>query len=150
MRTIMDYFVKNEITFPVEFYDVDTMRVVWHGNYVKYMEKGRCALLDSVNYGYLEMEKDGTAFPVVDIKLKYVRSLRFGDTARVVSYLTEYENCIKIRYEIYNAKTGELCTKAESTQMAMGIESQESSIVCPQRFINNVNQYLKNHPKAEA
>lgn len=146
----MDYFVKNEITFPVEFYDVDTMRVVWHGNYVKYMEKGRCALLDSVNYGYLEMEKDGTAFPVVDIKLKYVHSLRFGDTARVVSYLTEYENCIKIRYEIYNAKTGELCTKAESTQMAMGIESQESSIVCPQRFINNVNQYLKNHPKAEA
>ena len=146
----MDYFVKNEITFPVEFYDVDTMRVVWHGNYVKYMEKGRCALLDSVNYGYLEMEKDGTAFPVVDIKLKYVHSLRFGDTARVVSYLTEYENCIKIRYEIYNAKTGELCTKAESTQMAMSIESQESSIVCPQRFINNVNQYLKNHPKAEA
>ena len=70
----MDYYVKNEITFPVEFYDVDTMRVVWHGNYVKYMEKGRCALLDSLNYGYLEMEKDGTAFPVVDIKLKYVLS----------------------------------------------------------------------------
>lgn len=146
----MDYYVKNEITFPVEFYDVDTMRVVWHGNYVKYMEKGRCALLDSLNYGYLEMEKDGTAFPVVDIKLKYVRSLRFGDRARVISYLTEYENCIKIRYEIYNDKTGELCTKAESTQMAMGIESQESSIVCPQRFIDNVNDYLKNHPKAEA
>lgn len=146
----MDYYVKNEITFPVEFYDVDTMRVVWHGNYVKYMEKGRCALLDSLNYGYLEMEKDGTAFPIVDIKLKYVRSLRFGDRARVISYLTEYENCIKIRYEIYNDKTGELCTKAESTQMAMGIESQESSIVCPQRFIDNVNDYLKNHPKAEA
>ena len=146
----MDYYVKNEITFPVEFYDVDTMRVVWHGNYVKYMEKGRCALLDSLNYGYLEMEKDGTAFPVVDIKLKYVRSLRFGDRARVISYLTEYENCIKIRYEIYNAETGELCTKAESTQMAMGIESQESSIVCPQRFIDNVNNYLKNHPKTEA
>lgn len=147
---MMEYYVKNEITFPVEFYDVDTMRVVWHGNYVKYMEKGRCALLDRVNYGYLEMEKDGTAFPVVDMKLKYVRSLRFGDRARVVSYLTEYENCIKIRYEIYNAETGELCTKAESTQMAMGIESQESSIVCPQRFIDNVNEYLKNHPKAEA
>lgn len=146
----MDYYVKNEITFPVEFYDVDTMRVVWHGNYVKYMEKGRCALLDSLNYGYLEMEKDGTAFPVVDIKLKYVRSLRFGDRARVISYLTEYENCIKIRYEIYNDKTGELCTKAESTQMAMGIESQKSSIVCPQRFIDNVNEYLKNHPKTEA
>lgn len=139
----MEYFVKNEIIFPVEFYDVDTMRVVWHGNYVKYMEKARCALLDSVNFGYLEMEKCGTAFPVVDMKLKYVRSLRFGDTARVVSYLTEYENCIKIKYEIYNAKTGELCTKAESTQMAMSIATSESSIVCPQIFIDNVRKYME-------
>ena len=139
----MEYFVKNEIIFPVEFYDVDTMRVVWHGNYVKYMEKARCALLDSVNFGYLEMEKCGTAFPVVDMKLKYVRSLRFGDTARVLSYLTEYENCIKIKYEIYNAKTGELCTKAESTQMAMSIATSESSIVCPQIFIDNVRKYME-------
>ena len=141
----MDYYVKNEITFPVEFYDVDTMRVVWHGNYVKYMEKARCALLDSVNFGYLEMEKCGTAFPVVDMKLKYVRSLRFGDKARVVSYLTEYENCIKIKYEIYNAQTGELCTKAESTQMAMSIATSESSIVCPQQLIDNVKSYIKAH-----
>lgn len=139
----MDYYVKNEITFPVEFYDVDTMRVVWHGNYVKYMEKARCALLDSVNFGYLEMEKCGTAFPVVDMKLKYVRSLRFGDTVRVVSYLTEYENCIKIKYEIYNAESGELCTKAESTQMAMSIATSESSIVCPQIFIDNVKKYME-------
>lgn len=139
----MDYYVKNEITFPVEFYDVDMMRVVWHGNYVKYMEKARCALLNSVSFGYLEMEKEGTAFPVVDMKLKYVRSLRFGDSAKVVSYLTEYENCIKIKYEIYNAATGELCTKAESTQMAMDIKSGESSIVCPQKFIDNVKEHLK-------
>lgn len=139
----MDFYVKNEITFLVEFYDVDTMRVVWHGNYVKYMEKARCALLNSVNFGYLEMEKCGTAFPVVDMKLKYVRSLRFGDTVRVVSYLTEYENCIKIKYEIYNAESGELCTKAESTQMAMSIATSESSIVCPQIFIDNVKKYME-------
>lgn len=139
----MDFYVKNEITFPVEFYDVDTMRVVWHGNYVKYMEKARCALLNSVNFGYLEMEKCGTAFPVVDMKLKYVRSLRFGDTVRVISYLTEYENCIKIKYEIYNAESGELCTKAESTQMAMSIATSESSIVCPQIFIDNVKKYME-------
>ncbi|EID86331.1 acyl-CoA thioester hydrolase, YbgC/YbaW family [Treponema sp. JC4] len=139
----MDFYVKNEITFPVEFYDVDTMRVVWHGNYVKYIEKARCALLNSVNFGYLEMEKCGTAFPVVDMKLKYVRSLRFGDTVRVISYLTEYENCIKIKYEIYNAESGELCTKAESTQMAMSIATSESSIVCPQIFIDNVKKYME-------
>ena len=55
-----------EIVFPVEFYDVDSMRVVYHGNYVNYMEKGRCALLDKIGFGYHEMEKAGYMFPVVD------------------------------------------------------------------------------------
>ena len=139
----MKAFVKEEIVFPVEFYDVDSMKVVWHGNYVKYMEKGRCALLDKIGFGYLEMEKEGVAFPVVDVKLKYKKSLRFGDKVRVVSLLTEYENCIKIAYEIYNAQTGELCTKGESTQMAVEISSMETKFVCPKVFVDKVEALLK-------
>ena len=60
-------FIQTEIIFPVEFYDVDSMRIVWHGNYVKYMEKARCALLDFVSFGYLEMEHSNFEFPVVDV-----------------------------------------------------------------------------------
>ncbi len=131
-----------EITFKVDFYDVDSMRVVYHGNYVNYMEKGRCALLDKIGFGYLEMEKEGVMFPVVDIKVKYLHSLRFGEKARVVAGLTEYENCIKITYEIYNAETGELCTKAESTQMAVEIKTMETKFVCPKVFIERVEKLL--------
>lgn len=137
------YYVKKELIFPVEFYDVDSIRIVWHGNYVKYMEKARCALLDEIGYGYLQMEESGYIFPVVDIKLKYRKSLRFGDTAKVVAYLTEYEYCIKIAYEIYNNETGELCTKGESTQMAVENASGESCLVCPDVFINKVKPFVK-------
>ena len=28
--------IEAEVEFNVEFYDVDSMDVVWHGNYVKY------------------------------------------------------------------------------------------------------------------
>ena len=131
-----------EIVFPVEFYDVDSMRVVYHGNYVNYMEKGRCALLDKIGFGYHEMEKAGYMFPVVDIKVKYLHSLTFGDKVKVVAGLTEYENCIRIAYEIYNADTNELCTKAESTQMAVEIATKETKFVCPQKFVSLVNQLL--------
>jgi acyl-CoA thioester hydrolase len=37
-----------ETEFTVEFYDVDSMEIVWHGNYVKYLEKARCVLLDHI------------------------------------------------------------------------------------------------------
>ena len=40
--------IEASVEFRVEFYDVDSMGVVWHGNYVKYMELGRCALLDKI------------------------------------------------------------------------------------------------------
>lgn len=134
--------ISEEIVFPVEFYDVDSMRVVWHGNYVKYIEKGRCALLDKIGYGYLQMVDDGYAFPVTDIKIKYVRSLVFGEKARIKATLVEYENRIKIKYEIYNDKTGVLTTKAESTQMAVKISTGETSFICPETFIKKVEEIL--------
>lgn len=134
--------LSEEISFNVEFYDVDSMRVVWHGNYVKYMEKARCALLDKIGYGYLQMVETGYAFPVIDIKVKYVRSLFFGDRAKVKATLIEYENRIKIRYEIYNEKTGVLTTKAESTQMAVKMPSMESLFECPEVFTKKVEKLL--------
>lgn len=138
-----DIFLREEIIFDVEFYDVDSMGVVWHGNYVKYMEKARCALLDRIGFGYLSMVEAGYMFPVVDVKLKYVKSLRFGEKVRAVAMLVEYENRIKIKYEFYNAETGELTTKAESSQMAVKIETGESEFVCPPLFIEQVEALIK-------
>ena len=117
------------------------MNVVWHGNYVKYMEIGRCALLDKIGYNYTEMVKSGYAFPVTDIKVRYIKPLTFGEHAKIVSSLVEYENMIKINYEIFNEK-GELTTRAESTQMAFNISKMESEFVCPEVFVNRVSEII--------
>ena len=135
--------ISEEMIFKIEFYDVDSMRVAWHGNYVKFIERGRCALLDKIGYGYLQMVEDGYAFPVTSLNIKYVRSLAFGDEARITASLIEYENRLKIRYEIYTVKTGVLATKAESTQMAVKIETGETCFVCPEKLIARVETLLK-------
>jgi acyl-CoA thioester hydrolase len=135
--------ISAEIEFKVEFYDVDSMRIAWHGNYIKYFEKARCALLDKIGYNYSDMEKSGWAFPVATISAKYINSLRFRDRVRARALLTEYENCIKIKYELYNAETGQLCTKGESTQMAINMVTGESSMVCSPIFIEKVETLLK-------
>jgi acyl-CoA thioester hydrolase len=48
----------------VPFFDVDTMHVVWHGHYVKYLEVARCALLDKIGHNYTAMVDSGYAWPV--------------------------------------------------------------------------------------
>lgn len=130
-----------DVEFPVEFYDVDSMQIVWHGNYAKFMEVARCALLSELHYDYLAMEKSGYAWPVVDLHLKYIRPLRFRQRCRVTATLTEYENCLKIRYVFRDAESGAVVNKAESMQMAVDMKTLESCFVSPQCFLDCVRGY---------
>ncbi|GHV42190.1 thioesterase [Spirochaetia bacterium] len=132
-----------DVEFAVEFYDVDSMDIVWHGNYIKYFEKARCALLDKIGYGYRQMKESGFAFPVTGITVKYIGPLKFAEKVRARAILDEYENCLKIKYEIANAETGMICTKGSSTQMAYDIAAASSCFVCPPAFIEKVEALLR-------
>ncbi len=135
--------ISQEIEFTVAFYDVDSLNIVWHGNYIKFFELARCALLDKIGYGYNEMKESGFAFPVTSVSVKFINPLRFGDLVRARAVLTEYENCLKIKYELYNACTGEKTTKGESSQMAFDMAKGESCFVCPPVFIEKVKACMK-------
>lgn len=143
---VKDFYIADEKKVTAEFFDVDAMNIVWHGNYVKFMEVARCSLLDKIGYGYKEMVKDGYAYPITSINLKYVKSVYFADTVNIKTYLVEYENCIKIKYEIFN-ENGELCTKAESTQMALKLDTKESCFECSPAFVQRVEKILKDEGK---
>ena len=130
----------------IEFYHLDPLEVVWHGNYINYFELGRRSLLEKIGYCYNEMKDSGFAFPVVEISIKYLKPLMFRDRIRIKAILMEYENCLRIKYEIYNAETGAIITRGLSTQMACDIKTNESCFVCPDVLIKKV-EYLINQQK---
>ena len=132
-----------EMPFKVEFYDVDTMGVVWHGNYIKYMEAVRCVLLDKIGYGYSEMMKEGFAFPVITINLKYVRSLVFGENAVIKAYLLEYKDRLRIKYEVLNS-AGMVATKGETVQIAVDWNTKETQFESPELFAQRVEETIGN------
>ena len=127
----------------VEFYDCDPLRVVWHGNYLNYFEIGRRVLLEKIDYHYRDMEESGFAFPIIDVSVKYLRSLKFLDRVSIKAILIEYENCLRIRYEIRNAQTGELTTKGLSTQMAIDMKAGDSCFICPKIFTDKVEAIIE-------
>jgi acyl-CoA thioester hydrolase len=134
--------LKAEVEISIEFYDVDSMEIVWHGNYIKYFEKARCALLNKIGYGYRQMRDSGYAFPVTDISAKYISPLKFGDRVRIRAILDEYENRLRIKYELVNTATGTITTKGMSTQMAYDIAAASSLFVCPRIFTDKVEALL--------
>lgn len=126
----------------VPFFDVDTMQVVWHGHYVKYLEVARCALLDKLGHNYNQMLESGYAWPVIDLQLRYVRGAVFGQKLNVRASLVEWENRLKINYLICDLETGERLTRASSVQVAVEIASREMQLASPKVFTDAVARAL--------
>jgi len=136
------YNIYAETEFTVEFFHLDPMQVVWHGNYINYFEIGRRVLLEKIGYSYNDMKESGYFFPVIEVSAKYTGSLRFLDCAKVKAILLEYENRLKIQYEIRNVKTGVVVTKGYSTQMAFDVKAGESCFLCPKIFVEKVEALI--------
>jgi acyl-CoA thioester hydrolase len=131
-----------EVTVKASFYDLDPMEVVWHGNYVRFLEDARCALLDRIGYNYEEMHASGYMWPVVDMRIKYIRPIRFAQEVRVIARLVEYENRIRIDYRLLDFATGEVVTKAQTTQMAVALDTNETCFESPSVLVEKVQRLL--------
>lgn len=123
--------LSHEIELSPAFHDLDPMDVVWHGNYVKYLEIARNALMARFDYDYPQMKESGYAWPIVDMRLKYVRSLVYGQKVRIRARIVEWENRLKIDYQVRCADSGQVLTKASSIQVAVDIATREMCWVCP-------------------
>ena len=120
-----------EAEIQVQFFDLDPMEVVWHGHYVKYLEMARCALLDTIDYNYAQMKASGYAWPVIDMRLRYVDSARFGQRLKIRAEIVEWENRLKIDYLITDAASGHRLLRGSTTQVAVDMATREMCFVSP-------------------
>jgi acyl-CoA thioester hydrolase len=113
------------------FYDIDPREIVWHGHYVKYLEVARTALLGRFGYDYPRMRESGYAWPIVDMRLKYVRPAELGQRLVVRAEILEWENRLRIAYAIRDAASGRKLTQASTIQVAVDLATREMLYVCP-------------------
>lgn len=134
--------ISASVTLKAQFYDLDPMRVVWHGNYVRYLEQSRCALLDKIAFNYEEMSRTHYIWPIVDLRVKYIRPIRFGQEIVATATLSEYENRIKIDYVLADSASGEVLTKAQTIQVAVDTRTNEVCFESPRELLEKVRQWL--------
>jgi acyl-CoA thioester hydrolase len=130
--------ISANVVIKAQFHDLDPMQVVWHGNYVRYLEQARCALLDRIGYNYHEMEASGFAWPVVDLRVKYVRPVRFSQEIVVTAELVEYANRLRIEYRVRDHATNEVLTKATTVQVAVLIATGEMQLESPPALLDRL------------
>ncbi len=101
--------------FRVRYADTDQMGYMYHGNYPQYLEVGRTEWLRDLGFSYKKMEESGVMLPVIDLKIKYLKPLKYDNEVTIItSVVTEPMVRITFFYEFYN-EGNELCTKASTT-----------------------------------
>ena len=139
-------YCRHSMELEVPFFDVDAMRIVWHGHYVKYLEMARCAFLSAIQYDYNEMGQQGFSWPIVQLNVKYVKPAVFGQIIRVDLAIVEIESCLRIDYTIVDSTTGAKLTKASTTQVAVSLATDEMQFQTPDSWLAAVQQ----HPTFQA
>jgi len=134
--------ISAHVQIETQFYHLDPMEVVWHGNYVRFFEQARCALLDKMDYNYPQMRESGFIWPIVDMRVKFVRPVTFAQKIDVEATLVEYENRLKINYLITDVNTGEKLTKGFTIQVAVGDNDQEMLFESPSIMFEKVKAAL--------
>lgn len=97
---------------------MDSLKIVWHGHYIKYFEDAREAFGQQFGLGYLSVYEKGFSIPIVKIHCDYKRPLSYGDQALIRCTFADTKAAkIIFDYEIFHSETAELVATGQSTQV---------------------------------
>jgi len=109
----------------VRFSEVDSMGVVWHGNYVRYFEDGREAFGNQYAINYMDFYRVGVMIPLVKITCDFKKPLKYGDIAIIE---TRFVNCeaakLQYDYTIYRNNTSEIVATGSTIQVFLNAEME--------------------------
>lgn len=127
--------VEKEIS--VRFSEVDSMAVVWHGHYVKFLEDGREAFGAAQGLTYMDAYRNGYMIPVVKVEIDYKSPVGYEDGLIVRTSFVNTESAkIVFYYEIINKKTGQISAVAKTVQAFIEAENRNLVLYAPEYFLD--------------
>ncbi len=136
--------LSHETEIKVRFSEVDSMGIVWHGSYVKYLEDGREAFGKKYSISYMDVfKKHGFMIPLVKLEIDYKNQLFYEDEIIIKTVFKDSPAAkIYFEYEIYRKSDNALILTAETVQIFMN-KNRELELNVPD-FINKwKNKYLQ-------
>jgi acyl-CoA thioester hydrolase len=86
---------------------------------------------NTLNYNYPQMRDSGYAWPVIDLRIRYVKPAVFGQVITVNATIVEWENRLKIDYLITDKITGARLVKGHSIQVAVDMQTKAMCFESP-------------------
>lgn len=74
----------------IRYAETDQMGVVYHANYLVWMEIGRTRLISELGFTYAGLEEQGYLSPVIDLSIQYKAAMRYGQVATVRTWVESH------------------------------------------------------------
>ncbi len=109
--------IKHNFEHRVRYADTDKMGVVYHSNYLKWMEVARTEFFrDTIPYSRLEDR--GIMLPVKSLNIEYFNSVKYDELIKIKIKLLAFSKIkIKFLYEIYDENLVQLKARAETVNV---------------------------------
>ena len=129
----------HEIQTRIRYGETDQMGVVYHGNYVQFLEMGRVEWLRALGISYKKMEEEGIMLPVVSLQLNYRKSAFYDDVLTIKTTLKKMPTVkIEFEYEILN-ESKEIITQGSTILAFINMETNRPTR-CPQYLLDKLSQ----------
>lgn len=115
--------------------ETDQMGVIYHANYLVWMEMGRTELCKARGFNYKDMEKDGVFLAVTEANCRYLAPARYDDSIAVLTSVAEAnKRMVRFDYQIQHADTGKLLSTGFTRHLFLNASLQPASL--PARYHN--------------
>ena len=77
------------------------MGIVYHANYLPWLEIGRTKLMKEIGLPYKDLEDGGKLLPVLEVNLKYLKPAKYDDRIEIITTMKDRPMArIRMEYEI--------------------------------------------------
>ena len=114
----------------VRYAETDQMSVVYHANYLVWMEIGRVELVRSLGLNYKELERtEGLFLGVIEVNCRYLYPARYDDEVVVETKMTKSTvRAVEFRYEIRSVEPNRLLAEGHTRHLWLNREMRPARL----------------------
>jgi acyl-CoA thioester hydrolase len=117
----------------VRYAETDQMGVVYHANYLIWMEVGRVEYCRASGYRYRDLEAEGILLAVVEANCRYLAPALYDDEVLVRTAIEEASpRLVRFGYEILHAENGRLLAEGSTKHVFCGRDRRATKL--PKQF----------------
>lgn len=102
---------KNNIQLRVYYEDTDAGGIVYHANYLKYMERARTEWVRSLGINQQDLLEQSIGFVVIDMSIRFTRSAKLDDLLEVGCEVIKIKRA-SLLFEQHIIKQGQVLVSA--------------------------------------